>query len=447
MAAEIVLSTNGQISEPREVGPGARITVTGSGWLEWTPSSLVDVRNGVAQWQTWPKGQAAGFADTLRRVVVRARATGAMQVDIDESRKDAGPDGSFWQDDFLAVSTGGGTSTLDVAASAPTIPEVAASGYGVTSSGGGGVFHSRAARGTQEVPTAVQSADFLGGYGAKGWNGTDFTVSSSAAIHFVADENFTPTANGSSIRFLTTPVGSPVGGRLIRQAILANGRHIFGGTYGPGTVLAQISAAPSMLEVLHNRGVEEGVSLIDTRAFAQGVGGVLAFGGFRDATTTAKYAQIVGFKENASSGVTTGGLSFFTNDGTNPTSMREVLRFASTGNCILGNGDLVAAPSSQTLRSPNASGTDIAGGSLTIAGGRGTGAGAGGTVSFQTAPQGGSGSSLNTAVERVRIKQGGQVRFVPLAAAPTLNVEDGDVYYNSTTNRLQVRAAGAWVDL
>lgn len=105
MAAEIVLSANGQISEPREVGPGARVTVTGSGWLEWTPSTLADVRNGVATWQPWPRGQAAGFADTLRRVVVRARATGAVQVDIDESRKDEGAEGAYWQEQVPAWST------------------------------------------------------------------------------------------------------------------------------------------------------------------------------------------------------------------------------------------------------------------------------------------------------------------------------------------------------
>jgi hypothetical protein len=49
--------------------------------------------------------------------------------------------------------------------------------------------------------------------------------------------------------------------------------------------------------------------------------------------------------------------------------------------------------------------------------------------------------------ERVRVKADGQVRFVPLAAAPTTSVENGDVYYDSTTNKLRVRAAGAWVDL
>lgn len=49
--------------------------------------------------------------------------------------------------------------------------------------------------------------------------------------------------------------------------------------------------------------------------------------------------------------------------------------------------------------------------------------------------------------ERVRVKAEGQVRFVPLAAAPTTSVEDGDVYYDSGTNKLRVRAGGAWVDL
>lgn len=49
--------------------------------------------------------------------------------------------------------------------------------------------------------------------------------------------------------------------------------------------------------------------------------------------------------------------------------------------------------------------------------------------------------------ERLRAKAGGQVRFFPRGSAPTAGVEDGDVYYDSTTNKLRIRAAGAWVDL
>jgi len=39
-----------------------------------------------------------------------------------------------------------------------------------------------------------------------------------------------------------------------------------------------------------------------------------------------------------------------------------------------------------------------------------------------------------------------QFRFVPLAAAPA-GAENGDVYYDSTTNKLRVYAGGAWTDL
>lgn len=50
----------------------------------------------------------------------------------------------------------------------------------------------------------------------------------------------------------------------------------------------------------------------------------------------------------------------------------------------------------------------------------------------------------SAANERMRIKKGGQVRYLPLAAAPTDNVQEGDVYYNSTLHKLQVRTAAAW---
>jgi hypothetical protein len=48
-------------------------------------------------------------------------------------------------------------------------------------------------------------------------------------------------------------------------------------------------------------------------------------------------------------------------------------------------------------------------------------------------------------VERARVKSTGQVRFVPLDADPA-GAETGDVYYNSSTNKLRVYN-GAWVDL
>jgi hypothetical protein len=57
------------------------------------------------------------------------------------------------------------------------------------------------------------------------------------------------------------------------------------------------------------------------------------------------------------------------------------------------------------------------------------------------------GASTDSALtERMRIKDTGQTRFVPLAADPA-GAESGDVYYNSGTNKLRVYNGTAWVDL
>jgi hypothetical protein len=50
-------------------------------------------------------------------------------------------------------------------------------------------------------------------------------------------------------------------------------------------------------------------------------------------------------------------------------------------------------------------------------------------------------------VERVRAKATGSVRFVPLTADPASGNEAGDVYYNSSTNKLRVYNGTSWVDL
>jgi hypothetical protein len=47
---------------------------------------------------------------------------------------------------------------------------------------------------------------------------------------------------------------------------------------------------------------------------------------------------------------------------------------------------------------------------------------------------------------RLQIKPGGQVRFQPLASDPA-GAEAGDVYYNSSTNKLKVYNGSSWVDL
>ena len=63
---------------------------------------------------------------------------------------------------------------------------------------------------------------------------------------------------------------------------------------------------------------------------------------------------------------------------------------------------------------------------------------------------GGSGtgvvSSFTNNTERMRVKANGQVRFIPLASAPA-GPEAGDVYYDSTTNKLRCYNGTIWNDL
>lgn len=103
--SSITLARAGQISDPQECGPGTRITTTGSGYVEWTTGTLVDVRNNVATWQRWPGGTAGDFCDTLRRLVFRGVATGAnFVVSWEENQGDPGPEGVYWQEQAFSAA-------------------------------------------------------------------------------------------------------------------------------------------------------------------------------------------------------------------------------------------------------------------------------------------------------------------------------------------------------
>jgi len=102
-----------------------------------------------------------------------------------------------------------------------------------------------------------------------------------------------------------------------------------------------------------------------------------------------------------------GYLTFLTNSGS--TSSTERMRILSSGEVVIGNGETSATPSAGKLQATDGSGTDIAGASLTLQGGRGTGTGAGGAVIIATATTGTTGTALNTATERLRVGPVGQL--------------------------------------
>lgn len=65
-------------------------------------------------------------------------------------------------------------------------------------------------------------------------------------------------------------------------------------------------------------------------------------------------------------------------------------------NVFFGEGVTNATPTAYTINGTGGSGTDIAGANLQLAGGKGTGTGAGGAINFQFARPGSTGSSLNS---------------------------------------------------
>jgi Chaperone of endosialidase len=84
---------------------------------------------------------------------------------------------------------------------------------------GSAVFFQRA-RGTAQTPAAVLAGDALGYFGAGGYGATTFG-DGVGVMAVVAAENWTDTANGSTIAFATTPLGTT--DFVPQAAILSNG--------------------------------------------------------------------------------------------------------------------------------------------------------------------------------------------------------------------------------
>ena len=122
-----------------------------------------------------------------------------------------------------------------------------------------------------------------------------------------------------------------------------------------------------------------------------------------------------------------------------------------TGTALLGADGATGVVTGNTIRAGNASGSDTAGGTLTIAGGNSTGTGAGGSILFQSAAASvTSGSSANTLRTILRVEGTGRVgvNTGATAAAVTLDVGAGGT---GTTNaqqsiRLNGSDAGAGTD-
>ena len=89
-----------------------------------------------------------------------------------------------------------------------------------------------------------------------------------------------------------------------------------------------------------------------------------------------------------------------------------------------GSGVYVASPSDFSFNASGGSGTNNAGASLILAGGKSTGSAVGGSLIFKTSPVGSSGSSFNSLVERMRITSDGNVGIGTTTPSGDLHVLD-----------------------
>jgi hypothetical protein len=87
----------------------------------------------------------------------------------------------------------------------------------------------------------------------------------------------------------------------------------------------------------------------------------------------------------------------------------ERMRIDTSGNIIAGSGEASATPVGNPVRAPNATGTNITGGNLSLYAGNGTGTGGSGYIDFQVAPVGSTGTTANTLASAMRILANGNV--------------------------------------
>ena len=167
---------------------------------------------------------------------------------------------------------------------------------------------------------------------------------------------------------------SASGGTSDNFAILTNGKIRIGGTTGP-------SSTTQILEV-------EG-----------GIYGIYAFGQYRWQVTYNSGTDTIS--------VNSGNVNEYRlyNQGPNLLTLGtgNTTRITLDGNAYttyFGNGQTASSPSAATLMATSGSGTNITGASLTKAGGKGTGTGAGGDVKTQTSVKGSSGTTLQTLGDR-----------------------------------------------
>lgn len=166
----------------------------------------------------------------------------------------------------------------------------------------------------------------------------------------------------------------------------------------------------------------EGSLAIGYNADSTGHSSAIAMG--TSATGGALYTVAIGASANAGHGG-----SICIGQSATSTAIRQLVigsdkfNAAEITDVYIGKGVVDALPTDTTYHATGGEGTDIAGADITIAGGKGTGSAAGGSVIFQTSVVGSTGTSLQSLTDRVEIDNSGNIMVGTSTPIGVLTVE------------------------
>ena len=239
-------------------------------------------------------------------------------------------------------------SSLEVISTSPTNRGITISQY-TTDSINSAVI-TRKSRGTQAVPSAILSGDQLGIFATQGYDGA--TYGTGAYVLAVADENWTGTAHGTTLRFITTTNTTTTNGERMR--IDHNGNIGINST-SPGAKLEVFDSASGSATTVGNnvavfKNSSAGGSADGVMIWLSGEGANASVDGGNNFLTFAVGGGPAGIGSIQGSGVAGGGVTLNTTSG----DYAEMLPKANPDESFK-IGDIIAVDNGRASASGNGS--------------------------------------------------------------------------------------------
>lgn len=194
----------------------------------------------------------------------------------------------------------------------------------------GGIFVGREARGTKASPTASQSNDDLAVFGGAGYTGSAFTAGLSSQMILAATQTWTPSANGSEIRFATTANGTT---NSTGRMVIANDGNVGVGTSTPTLHIDSQSTGTNDFIGTTAYGGAVSSNFVGRRARGTQASPTVIQNGDAIASLLAR-----GYTGSAFS-ATSGGLNFSASENWSPTANGTDLQFFTAANGTTSNAE------------------------------------------------------------------------------------------------------------